>query len=348
MERLLDKPDCNLPVGAGDLILAVNGQDAATIGPLSIAWLLTNPGENTTLRVRRGSQERELVLPVGEDSDRLSETEFLERHGIGAVIVSLESPPVHWVVDSVVNGGPAETAGLQKGDELIEVDGQRVVGQPSPQKLLATAHRNPARLVIRRGDHETGLRVPRVSIRELYGTPPPPPEFPIQSRHERAPAFSLPATNGEMISLDAHRGRWVLLNFWTVWCDPCRAEIPSLKKWAQELGPELVVIGVNIDESADDVKKFVQDEQLPYTVVLAGGFREPIAERYNIGGIPLNIVVSPEGWVTYVEYGFGPDSGLDAYLREVVPPSAGSATVTGASAVPTRPVRLSRTTRRSW
>lgn len=348
VRQVFDKPGCDLPVEAGDFILAVNEQDAAAIGPLSMAWLLANPYEKTSLRVRRGSQEQEVILPVGEDSDRLSQTEFLQRHGIGAVIVSEESPPVHWIVNSVITGSPAEKAGLQKGDELIAVDGQRVVGHASPQKLLATAHRNAARLVIRRGEQETTLEVPRVSIRELYGTPPPPPEFPIHSRRERAPGFSLPTANGETVSREVYRGRWVLLNFWTVWCGPCRAEIPSLKKWAEEFGPKLAVIGVNVDENAEEVRKFLQDEALPYTVVLAGGFREQISLAYNVGGIPLNVVISPDGWVTYVEYGFGPDSGLDAYLREVLSPSAGSGMMTEASAVPISPVRLSRTIRRSW
>ncbi len=347
VQEVLNKPGCSLAVQPGDFILVVKGQDAAAIGPISMAWLLASPYENTPLRVRTGSQEREVVLPVREETDRLSQTEFLERYGIGVVIVSQEDPPRHWVVDRVVTGGPAEKAGLLKGDEVLAVDGQALVGRASPQRLFVAAHRVPARLVVRRGKQETTFDVPRIPTRELYGTPPQPPDYPLHLRNQPAPAFTAPSASGEVVSLQHYRGRWVLLNFWTVWCGPCHEEIQSLKEWAAEFGSELAIIGVNVDENAEEVKRSLQDEPLPYTVVLIGGFRETIAESYNLGGIPLNVVVNPDGWVTYVEYGFGPDSGLGAYLRTVLPASVGSSRTSGASVEPIMPLRLSRTTSRN-
>lgn len=49
----------------------------------------------------------------------------------------------------------------------------------------------------------------------------------------------------QVVSLD-RKGRWQLVNYWAVWCKPCRKEIPELNHLAQAV-PALVVLGVNFD-----------------------------------------------------------------------------------------------------
>ncbi|AFU98315.1 TlpA family protein disulfide reductase [Simiduia agarivorans] len=49
----------------------------------------------------------------------------------------------------------------------------------------------------------------------------------------------------DVISLDLE-GRWQLVNYWAVWCRPCRKEIPELNQLAEAV-PSLAVLGVNFD-----------------------------------------------------------------------------------------------------
>lgn len=58
-----------------------------------------------------------------------------------------------------------------------------------------------------------------------------------------------PSPEEENPSLDPsqYHGRWLVVNYWAEWCQPCREEIPELNRLARE-NPELIaVLGVNFD-----------------------------------------------------------------------------------------------------
>ncbi len=80
-----------------------------------------------------------------------------------------------------------------------------------------------------------------------------------------APALELTDTDGKAWNLSALKGQPVMLNFWASWCEPCRAEMPSLElvaKHHERAG--LVVLAVNYKEAASVIKRFV--EQRPFSL----------------------------------------------------------------------------------
>lgn len=98
-----------------------------------------------------------------------------------------------------------------------------------------------------------------------------------------------------------HRGQVVLVNYWATWCVPCWEETPGLIRLSKNLGSKgLAVVGVAIDEGGTEkVKKFVDQFQVPYPVVLPDRMSHI---EFGMQGVPTTILVDRHGRVakTYV------------------------------------------------
>ena len=80
-----------------------------------------------------------------------------------------------------------------------------------------------------------------------------------------APAFALTDLDGKTWSLAALKGQPVMLNFWASWCEPCRAEMPSLELVAtRHERAGLVVLAVNYQEATPVIKRFL--DVLPFSL----------------------------------------------------------------------------------
>jgi peroxiredoxin len=118
-----------------------------------------------------------------------------------------------------------------------------------------------------------------------------------------APAFTLKDLAGKTITLDALRGKVVVLNFWATWCPPCRAEIPDFVEFYKENKAKgLEIVGVSVDtNTASQVAGFVQQNKIPYPVTM---FTQKIVDSYGpIDAIPTTFVIDKTGRVRHVQVG---------------------------------------------
>jgi cytochrome c biogenesis protein CcmG/thiol:disulfide interchange protein DsbE len=95
-----------------------------------------------------------------------------------------------------------------------------------------------------------------------YGFRTDPRAIPSPLVSRPAPAFSLTTFDGQGMSLEAQRGKVVVLNFWASWCYPaCYEEAPVLEAgWRRLRERGLVVLGVAIQDkeaaSLDFIRRF--------------------------------------------------------------------------------------------
>jgi peroxiredoxin len=135
----------------------------------------------------------------------------------------------------------------------------------------------------------------------------------------QAPEFQLNTLDGQTVRLSDFRGDVVLLNFWATWCGPCAVEMPYLQQVYEEWqGKGLVLLAVNIGDSADKVAAFMQDNGLSVPVLLDSD--GTVATQYGIAGIPRTFLIDQDGIVRLQKIGaFLSVEEIEAGLRQYLP-----------------------------
>jgi thiol-disulfide isomerase/thioredoxin len=151
----------------------------------------------------------------------------------------------------------------------------------------------------------------------------PVPAFDVQPWNPRLPAPALVGAdlNGKEWRLADLRSRAVLINFWASWCEPCRAEMPSLQRLAEQHAGDVVVLAVNFKEPTASVQRFVHNTGLTLPVL-----QDPqgnLARTFGVRIFPSTVLIGRDGRVHSVVRGELDWTGVDAIkllapLREPV------------------------------
>lgn len=113
-----------------------------------------------------------------------------------------------------------------------------------------------------------------------------------------APEFSYPDVNGQSYALNDFAGKYVYIDVWATWCQPCLRERPSfealIKKYANN--DQVAFLGVSIDANKQAWKEMViRDDLLGTQIIADKAWDSNICEDYNIKGIPRYILIDPQG-----------------------------------------------------
>jgi len=121
---------------------------------------------------------------------------------------------------------------------------------------------------------------------------------------QQAPDFEATTIGGERVSLSDLRGQVVLIEFWATWCGPCYPEIPYLRDvWAKYQGEDFQLVGVALDRDAEALQQVVDERGITWPQVQqAEGFGGPIAERYNVSGIPRAYLIGRDGTIVAKDF----------------------------------------------
>ena len=124
---------------------------------------------------------------------------------------------------------------------------------------------------------------------------------------------------GKGVTLDALRGKVVVLDFWGVWCGPCRAAMPHLKELhAKHKDAGLVIIGVHTTNQGDQMADFVKKEALPWAAAVDDDGKT--VKAFHVDSYPDYYVVDRSGKLRVADLANGElDRVVEALLKEPAP-----------------------------
>ena len=128
--------------------------------------------------------------------------------------------------------------------------------------------------------------------------------------------FKLKDLNGKEVSLSDYKGKKVFLNFWASWCPPCKAEMPDIEKlYGETKDSDLVILAVNVGESKNTAKSFIDDNKYSFPVLLDSD--QNVTNQYNIKGIPTSFFIDKEGNVVSSKVGGISLEEMKSYISEL-------------------------------
>jgi cytochrome c biogenesis protein CcmG/thiol:disulfide interchange protein DsbE len=105
-----------------------------------------------------------------------------------------------------------------------------------------------------------------------------------------------PLGGGEKVALSDLRGKTVVINFWSTWCQPCIREIPILMQASREFDENTVMVGINTLDEKDDAIALMEEFGINYLVLNDNDRREgAVAVEFGVVGVPETYIINPDG-----------------------------------------------------
>jgi len=146
-EVLAGSPAAAAGVQRGERIVSGNGRALASRDDYATLVAQLAPGDRVTLKIAAEGATREVAVRAARPPADLGE-QLLQRF----VGVKLAADDGRLAVRSVARGSAAEEAGLERGDVVLQVNGQRVSSLADVDRVLAREHtRSSLLLVVQRG-----------------------------------------------------------------------------------------------------------------------------------------------------------------------------------------------------
>lgn len=158
------------------------------------------------------------------------------------------------------------------------------------------------------------MALPTPAQQPLDVTPPSGPTKIVPGA--MAPDFAVTDIDGQPLKLSDHRGKAVIINYWSVYCDYCKEEMPALVKTYQANRDKLNIIGIDINDRPGEVRDFISQLNVTYPIVIDN--TGDMVYKYRVVGRPTSIFINKNGVITGVIPGMATPAVLQDQLARVL------------------------------
>jgi peroxiredoxin len=140
----------------------------------------------------------------------------------------------------------------------------------------------------------------------------------------QAPQLQGAGLDGQAVSLDSMRGKWVYIDFWASWCKPCMKELPNVVELHESLGQrkDFAVVSIALDDPSTlvDLQRAATHYRVNYPVMCdSAGWSSPQVQEWCVDSIPATYLIDPEGKIVERNISPGDVEGRISRLKPSVP-----------------------------
>jgi len=146
-----------------------------------------------------------------------------------------------------------------------------------------------------------------------------PPDAAAIKEGETFPHFAGQDLNGVTVDTKAFAKKLLLIDFWSVYCSSCVAEMPHIAGlYTKYKDKGLQCVGIDLDPMmpAAKVRKFLEGQTFTMTYPNVQDSKREIMGLLGVSMLPTTILVDPAGVVRLLHVGYKP--GFEKELEETV------------------------------
>jgi thiol-disulfide isomerase/thioredoxin len=136
-------------------------------------------------------------------------------------------------------------------------------------------------------------------------------------------SFNISTINNKKIELNKLYSKGpVLVNFWALWCEPCKEEMRHLNQIYEKYKAKgFTILGINQDspKSVSKVRAYIASHRIDFPIALDPDFQ--YLQKMNGQSIPYSVLFDTGGNVVYKNVGYlpGDETKLENEIRKLIP-----------------------------
>jgi len=141
---------------------------------------------------------------------------------------------------------------------------------------------------------------------------------------DQVPPLSLSDTSGEVYDLADNTDNAHLMVFWSIFCEPCKEEMPIIQRLHEEYGPkglDVLAVAMDGEDMRTSLKWLAKQQGYTFRILLDELDEEEsfvAADPYGVGGTPTIYVLKPGGTVVFAHVGRVSEASLRAAVESAL------------------------------